>query len=144
MDRTEKIGEKNEVICLVITFTPGVLVTKMSQMAHFLHFSHQLIQLYPLVFFISSFQDLFLGFLLQRKYALGTRLKIEWSLNDLFKILRPNVTFFPSYLLDNSGLSRYLWFLSRQFWLRKRYYQLLLFTSNFIWLLFVTSGSLFQ
>ena len=76
---------------------------KTSQMAHFLHFFHQLIKLYPLVFFISLFQDIFWGFLLWRKDALGTRLKIEWYLNDLFKLLKPNETFFSSYLLFNSG-----------------------------------------
>ena len=35
--------------------------------------------------------------------SLMARLKIEWYLNDLFKLLRPNETFFSSYLLFNSG-----------------------------------------
>ena len=39
IDRTQRIYGKNRVICLVIMFTPGVMVIKMSQMAHFLLFT---------------------------------------------------------------------------------------------------------
>ena len=35
---TERVDEKNGIICLVIMFTLTVTVNKMSQMAHFLHF----------------------------------------------------------------------------------------------------------
>ena len=38
MDRTQKVGKKNGVICLVIMFTSGVMVVEMSKMAHFLYF----------------------------------------------------------------------------------------------------------
>ena len=38
MDRAQKVDEKNGVICLVIMFTPRVMVIKMSKMAHFLYF----------------------------------------------------------------------------------------------------------
>ena len=37
MDRAQRVDEKNGVICLVM-FTPGVIVIKMSKMAHFLYF----------------------------------------------------------------------------------------------------------
>ena len=37
-DRTKKVGDKNGVICLVIKFTPKVIVTKMSKMDHFWYF----------------------------------------------------------------------------------------------------------
>ena len=37
-DRTQRVDEKNGVICLVIMFAPGVMVIKMSKMAHFLYF----------------------------------------------------------------------------------------------------------
>ena len=37
-DRTQRADEKNGVICLVIMFAPGVMVIKMSKMAHFLYF----------------------------------------------------------------------------------------------------------
>ena len=37
-DRAQRVYEKNEVICLVIMFTPGVMVIKMSHMAHFLYY----------------------------------------------------------------------------------------------------------
>ena len=38
MDRAQRVDEKNEVICLVIVFTLGVMVIKMSKMVHFLYF----------------------------------------------------------------------------------------------------------
>ena len=38
MDRTQTVDGKNEVICLVIMFTPQVMVIEMSKMAHFLYF----------------------------------------------------------------------------------------------------------
>ena len=38
MDRAQREDEKNGVICLVIMFTPRVMVIKMSKMAHFLNF----------------------------------------------------------------------------------------------------------
>ena len=34
----QRVDERNWIICLVITFTPRVLVIKMSKMAHFLYF----------------------------------------------------------------------------------------------------------
>ena len=37
-DRAQKAEEKNGVICLVIVFTPGVMIIKMSKDAHFLYF----------------------------------------------------------------------------------------------------------
>ena len=37
-DKTQRVGEKSGVICLVIMFTPRVMVSKMSKMAYFLHF----------------------------------------------------------------------------------------------------------
>ena len=37
-DKAQRVDEKNGVICLVIMFTPGVMVIKMSKMAHFLYF----------------------------------------------------------------------------------------------------------
>ena len=37
-DKTQKADEKNGVICPVIIFTLGVMVIKMSKMAHFLYF----------------------------------------------------------------------------------------------------------
>ena len=36
MDRAQRVVEKNGIIDLVVTFTPEVMVTKMSKMAHFL------------------------------------------------------------------------------------------------------------
>ena len=36
--RTQRVGEKNGVICLVIRFTLGVMIIKMSKMAHFVYF----------------------------------------------------------------------------------------------------------
>ena len=38
MDRSQRIEEKNGVICLVIVFTPRFMVINMSQIAHFLYF----------------------------------------------------------------------------------------------------------
>ena len=38
MDRAQRVVEKNGIIDLVVTFTPEVMVTKMSKMAHFLYF----------------------------------------------------------------------------------------------------------
>ena len=38
MDVAQRVDEKNEVICLVIMFTPQVMVIEMSKMAHFLYF----------------------------------------------------------------------------------------------------------
>ena len=38
MDRAQREDEKNGVICLVIMFTPRVMVIKMSKMANFLYF----------------------------------------------------------------------------------------------------------
>ena len=37
-DRTQRIDEKNRVICLVIMFTPRVMIIKLSKMAHFFVF----------------------------------------------------------------------------------------------------------
>ena len=37
MDRAQIVDEKNGVICLVM-FVPGVMVIKMSKLAHFLYF----------------------------------------------------------------------------------------------------------
>ena len=37
-DRAQRVDEKNGVICLVIMYTPDVMVIKMSKMAHFLYF----------------------------------------------------------------------------------------------------------
>ena len=37
-DRTQRVGKKNGVICLVIMLTPRVMAIKMSKMAHFLYF----------------------------------------------------------------------------------------------------------
>ena len=34
-DKTQRVDQKNGVICLVIMFTSGVMVIKMSKMAHF-------------------------------------------------------------------------------------------------------------
>ena len=39
MGRAERVDEKNVVICLLIIFTPGVMVTEMSKMIYFLLFS---------------------------------------------------------------------------------------------------------
>ena len=36
--RARRVDEKNGIIFLVIMFTPGVMVIKMSKMAHFLYF----------------------------------------------------------------------------------------------------------
>ena len=38
MVRAQRVDEKNGVICLVVVFTPGVMVITMSKMAHFLSF----------------------------------------------------------------------------------------------------------
>ena len=38
MDRTQRVDEKNVVICLVIMFTLGVMVIIVSKMAHFCNF----------------------------------------------------------------------------------------------------------
>ena len=38
MDRTQRVDEKSGVIFLIIMFTPGVKVVKMSKMGHFLYF----------------------------------------------------------------------------------------------------------
>ena len=38
MDRTQRVDDKNGVICLVIMFIPRIMDIKMSRMAHFLHF----------------------------------------------------------------------------------------------------------
>ena len=38
MDRAQRVNEKNGDICLVIMFTPQVMVIKMSKMVHFLYF----------------------------------------------------------------------------------------------------------
>ena len=38
MDRTQRVDEKSGVIFLIIMFTPGVKVIKMSKMGHFLYF----------------------------------------------------------------------------------------------------------
>ena len=37
-DRVQRVDEKNVIICLVIMFTYGVMVIKMSKMGHFLYF----------------------------------------------------------------------------------------------------------
>ena len=34
-NRAQRVDEQNEVICVDIMFTPGVIVIKMSKMAHF-------------------------------------------------------------------------------------------------------------
>ena len=36
--RAQRVDEKNGVMCLVVVFTPGVMVIAMSKMAHFLSF----------------------------------------------------------------------------------------------------------
>ena len=38
MDRAQRVDGENMVICLVIMFTPGVIVVKMSKMVNFLYF----------------------------------------------------------------------------------------------------------
>ena len=38
MDEAQRVDEKNGVICLVVMFTPRVMVIKMSKIAHFLYF----------------------------------------------------------------------------------------------------------
>ena len=38
MDKIQRVDEKNGVICLVVMFTPRVMVIEMSKMAHFLYF----------------------------------------------------------------------------------------------------------
>ena len=35
-ERAQRVDDKNGVICLVIMYTPGVMVIKMSKMAHLL------------------------------------------------------------------------------------------------------------
>ena len=37
-DRAERVDEKNGLVCLVIMFTPGVMVIKMSKIAQFMYF----------------------------------------------------------------------------------------------------------
>ena len=37
-DRVLKLGGKNMVICLVIMFSPDVMIIKMSKMAYFIYF----------------------------------------------------------------------------------------------------------
>ena len=37
-DRAQRVDEKNGIICLVIMLASGVMVIKMSKMAHFLYF----------------------------------------------------------------------------------------------------------
>ena len=34
----QKVDEKNGIICLVVIFTPSIMVIKMSKISHFLHF----------------------------------------------------------------------------------------------------------
>ena len=36
--RAQRVGQKNGVTCLLIMFTPRVMVTKLSKIAHFLYF----------------------------------------------------------------------------------------------------------
>ena len=38
MDEAQRVDEKNGVICLVVMFTPRVMVIKMSKITHFLYF----------------------------------------------------------------------------------------------------------
>ena len=38
-DTAQRVDQKNVVICLIIMFTSGVMVIKMSKMAHFLEIS---------------------------------------------------------------------------------------------------------
>ena len=38
MDEAQRKDEKNGVICLVVMFTPRVMVIKMSKITHFLYF----------------------------------------------------------------------------------------------------------
>ena len=38
MNKAQRINEKNGISCLVLMFTFGVIVIKMSKMAHFLYF----------------------------------------------------------------------------------------------------------
>ena len=62
MDRSQKVDEKNDVICLVFVFIPGVMVIKMSRMTHFLYFllitSHSLSKIFNCIWKIlfSSFR----------------------------------------------------------------------------------------
>ena len=46
-DRIQKVRKGNGFICLVIMFTPAVMVIKMSKMAHFLHFFFLLLLFSP-------------------------------------------------------------------------------------------------
>ena len=39
MDRAQRVDEKNRVICVIIMFTPRVMVIKMSRMANVLYYS---------------------------------------------------------------------------------------------------------
>ena len=50
MERTQRVHEKNSVICLVM-FTPGVMVIKMTKMVNFLYF----LLLREFIFGLSSF-----------------------------------------------------------------------------------------
>ena len=38
MDEAQRVDEKNGVICLVVMFTPRVMVITMSKITHFLYF----------------------------------------------------------------------------------------------------------
>ena len=38
IDRNQRVGEKNGIICFVIMFTPSAIVIKISKMAHFFYF----------------------------------------------------------------------------------------------------------
>ena len=44
MDQTQGVDEKNGVICLVIMFTTGVMIIKISKIAHFLYFQLMLVK----------------------------------------------------------------------------------------------------
>ena len=37
-DRAQRVNEKNGVICLGLVFTTGVMIIKMSEVAHFFYF----------------------------------------------------------------------------------------------------------
>ena len=52
MKRTQRVHEKNSVICLVM-FTPGVMAIKMTKMVNFLYF----LLLREFIFGLSSFFD---------------------------------------------------------------------------------------
>ena len=44
MDQAQRVDEKNGVICLVIMFTTGVMIIKISKIAHFLYFQLMLVK----------------------------------------------------------------------------------------------------